>query len=171
MILVVDAGSTKLLLDLRLVRKRAGETSSLDLLASSLGSSEAAPPLTLMPMVSWAVFTTAGALDRQLPVPPSHLRPLFGVCVPVVVGVDAPSDAGGASEAAWLTVLSCDVVLASSVLAFGPVDALTLVVLAGLAGASAVLSFVGACVFGLTFLRGPIALKLLGRRYRPQGGY
>jgi hypothetical protein len=169
-ILVVDAGSAKLLLDLRLVRKRAGDTSPLAFLASSLGSSEAAPPLTLMPMVSWAVFTTAGALDRQLPVPPSHLRPLLGVCVPVVVGVDAPSDAGGASEAAWLTALSCDVVLASSVPALGSVDAL--VVLAGLAvGASAVLSFVGAWVFGLTFLRGPIALKLLGRRYRPQGGY
>lgn len=102
-------------------------------------------------------------MDRQLPVPPSHLRPLFGVCVPVVVGVDAPSDAEGASEAAWLTVLCCDAVLASSVPALGSVDAL--VVLAGLAvGASAVLSFVGACVFGLTFLRGPIALKLLGRR-------
>ena len=111
-------------------------------------------------------------MDRQLPVPPSHLRPLFGVCVPVVVGVDAPSDAGGASETAWHTVLSCDVVLASSVPALGSVDALVVVVLGGLAvGASAVLSFVGAWVFGLTFLRGPIALKLLGRRYRPQGGY
>lgn len=150
MILVVDAGRTMLLLDLRLVRKRAGD-SSLGFLASSLGSSEVAPPLTRMPIVSWAVLTTAGALDRQLPVPPSHLRPLLGVCVPVVVGVDAPSAAAEASDAGWLAVLACDVVLASSVSYAGAV--------AGAAGTSAVLSLAGgARGFGLTFLRGLMAL-------------
>nr|GFD51896.1 hypothetical protein [Tanacetum cinerariifolium] len=96
-ILVVDVGSAKLLLDLRLVKNRAGD-SLLGCLASSFGSSEVAPPLTLMPIVSCAVFTTAGALERQLPVPPSHLRPLFGVCVPVVVGVDAPAAVVEASD-------------------------------------------------------------------------
>ena len=154
---MVDVGSAKLRLDLRLVRNLTGD-SSLGFLGSSLGSSDVAPPLTLMPMVSCAVFTTAGALERQLPVPPSHFRPLFGVCVPVVVGVDVPSVATEASEPDWLIVVSCDVVLASSAPAVG--SAVLLAVLLGLlvVDTSAMLSSAGAWGFGLDFLRGPMAL-------------
>jgi hypothetical protein len=82
----MDVGSAKPLLDLRLVRNLVGE-SSLGFFASSSGSSLVAPPST--PMLSLAVFTTAGALDRQLPEPLSHVFP-FGVRVPAVEGVVAP---------------------------------------------------------------------------------
>lgn len=135
-ILVVDVGSAKLLLDLRLVRNLAGE-SFLDFFASSLGSSEVAPPLTLIPMVSCAVFTTGGAFDRQLPVPPSHFRPLFGVCVPVVVGVDAPSGTVDDSDSGRLVVVSCDVVLASNVPILGSVVLLVVDTSAAISSAGA----------------------------------
>jgi len=156
-IFVVDVGSAKLLLDLRLVKNLAGE-SLLGFLAASCGSSDVAPPLTAMPIVSWAVLTTAGALDRQLPVPPSHLRPLFGVCVPVVVGVDAPSDAAGEVDKARLVDVSCDVVLASSAaVVVSGVVVVVVLVLPVVVGTSAVLSPAGGWGFGLDFLRGPMA--------------
>lgn len=154
-ILVVEVGSAKLLLDLRFVRKRAGD-SLLGDLTSSLGSSEVAPPLTLIPMVSCAVFTTAGALDRQLPVPPSHFRLLFGVCVPVVVGVVAPSVAIEASESGLLATVSFDVVLAASASVVGSVVLLALLSV-GFVDALACLSSLGASELILTFLRGLIA--------------
>lgn len=56
--------------DLRLVRKRFGE-SSPGVAACWSVSSPVAPPRT--PMLSVAVATKAGALDRQLPVPDSHV--------------------------------------------------------------------------------------------------
>ena len=59
------------LLDLRLVRNFAGDW-SFGFFSSWLGSSEAAPPLTLTPMLWLAVLTVAEALDRQLP-PLNHL--------------------------------------------------------------------------------------------------
>ena len=79
---VIEAGIVLPLLDLRLVRNRLGE-SSCGFFASSPGSSPVAPALT--PILSFAVLTMAGALDRQLPVPVSHFLP-FGVCVPGVAG-------------------------------------------------------------------------------------
>jgi hypothetical protein len=75
------------LLDLRLVKNFAGESSRAVLLASSAGRALVAPPLTLTPMLSVAVRTTAGAFARQLPVPLSHRRPLGVVGVVGVVGV------------------------------------------------------------------------------------
>jgi hypothetical protein len=155
-ILVVEVGRAKLLLDLRLVRKRAGD-SLLGVLSSSFGSSEAAPPLTLTPIVSCAVFTTAGALDRQLPVPPSHFRPLFGVCVPVVVGVAVPSDATEASDGVWLAAVSCDVVLAFNASVASSFVLLALLLSAAFVDASAGLWSLGASELGLTFLRGLMA--------------
>ena len=82
------AGMALLLLELRLVRNFLGD-SSLGFFASSPGSSLVAPPLT--PMLSFAVWTIAGALDRQLPEPESHFLPL-GVCEPVEAGVVLPTE-------------------------------------------------------------------------------
>jgi hypothetical protein len=62
---VMEAGMLSALLDLRLVKNFAGDWGFLG--GSSLGSSEAAPPLTLMPMLWLAVLTVAEDLDRQLP--------------------------------------------------------------------------------------------------------
>jgi hypothetical protein len=93
---VIEVGRASLLLDLRLVRNLVGE-SSFGFFTFAPGSSPVAPPLT--PMLSVAVFTIAGALERQLPDPPSHFLP-FGVCVPVVVGVEAPSDEDAAVDSA-----------------------------------------------------------------------
>lgn len=129
------------LLDFRLVRNFLGD-SSLGFFASSSGSSPVAPPLT--PMLSLAVLTIAGAFDRQLPVPESHLLPL-GVCVPEAVGVMAPADdveavtdwSGGASGRMSLLLGVVSVVLASCGTAGALVDASE-----------------GASVFGLDFLRG-----------------
>lgn len=69
----------------------------------------------------------------------------------MVVGVDAPSPAAGDSDADWLAVVLCDVVLASSVGTSASVVLLAV-------GTSAVLSSAGAGGFGLDFLRGPMAL-------------
>jgi hypothetical protein len=80
---VVEAGRAAPLLDLRLVRNFAGESPRGVLSSSVVGKALAAPPLTLMPMLSVAVRTTAGAFERQLPVPLSHRRPL-GVLVGVL---------------------------------------------------------------------------------------
>lgn len=85
---VMEAGMASPLLDFRLVRNFLGD-SSLDFFASSSGSSPVAPPLT--PMLSFAVLTMAGALDRQLPEPESHLL-ARGVCVPEAVGVVVPTE-------------------------------------------------------------------------------
>lgn len=80
--LVMAAGMASPLLDLRFVKNLAGDW-SFALSEASLGSSEAAPPLTLTPMLSLAVFTVAVAFDRQLPPPPSHLRLGFLCSVPL----------------------------------------------------------------------------------------
>jgi hypothetical protein len=109
---VMEVGSALPLLDLRLVRNLVGE-SSLGFLASSPGSSPVAPPVT--PMLSVAVLVEGGAFERQLPDPPSHFLP-FGVWLPVVVGVDAPSDVAVDSAkdlfdgAFWVSLLSLGVV-------------------------------------------------------------
>jgi hypothetical protein len=84
----MEAGMASPLLDFRLVRNFLGD-SSLGFFASSSGSSPVAPPLT--PMLSFAVLTMAGAFDRQLPEPESHLLPR-GVCVPEAVGVVEPTE-------------------------------------------------------------------------------
>lgn len=145
------------LLDLRLVRNFLGD-SSLGFFASSPGSSPVAPPLT--PMLSFAVLTIAGALDRQLPEPESHLLPR-GVCAPEAddVGVVAPTEGvdpvTDLSEcASGKTRLLLGVV--SVVLGSGATSG-------ALVGASA-----GASVVGLDFLRGIIPagrVKELRRRY------
>ena len=64
--MVMEAGMVSALLDLRLVRNLAGDW-SLEVSCSLSGSSEAAPPLTLTPMLWLAVLTVAEALDLQLP--------------------------------------------------------------------------------------------------------
>jgi hypothetical protein len=105
-------------------------------------------------MLSFAVFTMAGALDRQLPDPLSHR--FFGVCVPVVVGVNAPSDAVVVEDARELS----DGVFCASV-SLGTVDA----VAASVGGTSAAPA--GAWEFGFDFLRGLIRagrVKVWSRR-------
>lgn len=151
---VMEAGMASPLLDLRLVRNFLGD-SSLGFFASSLGSSPVAPPLT--PMLSFAVWTMAGAFDRQLPVPESHLLPR-GVCVPEAVGVVAPTEdvdaatdwSEGASGRMSLLLGVVSVVLASCGTAGALVDASE-----------------GASGFGFDFLRGFIPagrVKELRRR-------
>lgn len=98
---VMAAGMTLLLLELRLVRNFLGD-SSWGCFASSPGSSLVAPPLT--PMLSFAVWTMAGALDRQLPDPDSHLLPR-GVSEPVEVGVVVPTE-DVESATCWSEVVS-----------------------------------------------------------------
>jgi hypothetical protein len=135
--LVMDVGSASPLLDLRLVRNLVGE-SSFGFFASP-GSSAVAPRLT--PMLSFAVSTSAGALDRQLPVPFSHFFPR-GVCEPDVFGVDAP----------FVDIDSAIELLAD---ASGSIS-LPLGVLGALlsGGASGRGPSAGACEFGFDFLRG-----------------
>jgi len=132
------------LLDLRFVRNLAGDWSRC-LLESSLGSSDAAPPLTLMPMLSFAVVTVADALDRQLP--PSHFRLAFFWRVwpsepaDVVEAVKGDSD----SDTGWLAGALSGAVLVSGPLEAGVVDG------PGLSGGCSGASGFGLC---LDFLRG-----------------
>jgi hypothetical protein len=157
---VIEVGSAFPLLDLRLVRNLVG-ASSLGFFASSPGSSPVAPPLT--PMLSFAVFTMAGALDRQLPDPLSHL--FFGVWVPVVVGVDAPSDAVVVDDARELS----ESAFCGASASLGTVDA---VVLASGCGTSAVSApAAGAWEFGFDFLRGLIRAGGVKERRRRNGLY
>lgn len=89
------------LLDLRLVRNLVGP-SAFAFFASSLGSSDVAPPAT--PILSFAVLTMAGAFERQLPVPPSHLRVafLFGGSSPGAAGVGGPLGARAEGATEWV---------------------------------------------------------------------
>jgi hypothetical protein len=169
----MDVGSAVPLLDLRLVRNLVGESSSLGFFASSSGSSLVAPPST--PMLSFAVFTTAGALDRQLPEPLSHAFP-FGVRVPAVEGVVAPfEDAVEPDNDVF------DGALGRIALSLGVFEAVVVVVVVQAAGVSAVggtsapvLLSAGAWEFGFGFLRGFIRAggeKGLDRRRGLFDGY
>jgi hypothetical protein len=159
--LVVEVGSALPLLDLRLVRNLVGE-SSLGFFASSPGTSPVAPPLT--PITSVAVFTIAGAFDRQLPDPLSHFFP-FGVWAPVLLGVDAPgeADVDAANDA-------FDGAFCSTPLSLGVWDVVVSAALFSDAAAEPVpvlLASAGACEFGFAFLRGLIRAgseKELSRR-------
>lgn len=144
---VIEVGSALPLLDLRLVRNLVGE-SSLGFLASSPGSSLVAPPFT--PMLSFAVLTTAGAFIRQLPDPPSHFFPR-GVWLPVVVGVDAPSEVVVDSARDLFDGAFC-----TSSPSPGVVEVFVLVVPASGGSSRPVLLLLttGASVFGFDFLRG-----------------
>lgn len=150
LILVMEVGNALPLLDLRLVRNLVGE-SSRGFFASASGSSPVAPPVT--PMLSALVFTTAGALDRQLPVPPSHFFPL-GVWVPAVEGVDAPFDSVVDDSAVFVSLG----VLCGASASLSAVDALGVVswVASGGTGAPVLVPSAGAWGFGLLFLRGLI---------------
>jgi len=154
LILVMDVGSASPLLDLRLVRNLVGE-SSFGFFASP-GSSAVAPPLT--PMLSFAVSTSAGALDRQLPVPFSHFFPR-GVCVPEVFSVVAP----------FVDVDSAIELLED---ASGSISLLLGVLGALLScGASGPVPSAGACEFGFDFLRGFIRAGRVREAGRRKGRY
>lgn len=83
--LVMEAGMASPLLDFRLVRNLVGESSLRRLMEDSLGRLRV--DARLPAMLSAAVFTMAGALDRQLADPASHLLPCE-----VVDAVDAATD-------------------------------------------------------------------------------
>jgi hypothetical protein len=84
--LVMAAGIALPLLEFRFVKNFLGD-SSRGFWASFPGSSAVAPPAT--PMLSFAILAIAGALERQLPPPPSHfmLTFLFSVCGSGAAGV------------------------------------------------------------------------------------
>jgi hypothetical protein len=151
---VMDVGSAFPLLDLRLVRNLVG-ASSFGFFASSPGSSPVAPPLT--PMLSLAVLTIAGALERQLPDPLSHL--FFGVWVPVVVGVDAPSEAVVEVDEARELL---DSALGGASPSLGTVDAVVLSAMPASGGGTSgpvPVPPAGAWGFGFDFLRGLIRAR------------
>jgi hypothetical protein len=112
-------------------------------------------------MLSFAVWTRAGAFDRQLPVPFSHFLPR-GVWVPEAVGVIAPSedDVDPATEL-------FEGVCSKTSLALGVVVAVVGVLAsAGMSG-PAQLPSAGAWGLGFDFLRGFIRagrVKELSRR-------
>jgi hypothetical protein len=157
------------LLDLRLVRNLVGE-SSLGFFASSPGSSAVAPPLT--PILSVAVFTIAGAFERQLPDPLSHFFP-FGVWVPVVLGVDAPFEE--ADEESANDGFDGAFCRTSPLLGVWDVEVSAALLSDGTAGPVPVLlASAGAWAFGFGFLRGLIRAgseKTLSRRKGRYGGY
>jgi hypothetical protein len=146
---VIDVGSALPLLDLRVVRNLVG-ASSFGFFAFSPGSSPVDFLLTLM--LSLAVLTMAGALERQLPDPLSHR--FFGVWVPVVVGVDAPSDAVLVVDDARELF---DSALGGASPSLGTVDAVVLSAMpASAGGTSGPVPPAGAWEFGFDFLRGLI---------------
>ena len=146
----IDAGIASPLLDLRLESSFLGDW-SFAFLASPLASSEVAPPVT--PMLSLAILATAGAFERQLPVPPNHflLGFLFSVC-----WLDDCEDAV-AFELASESARDSFVVLFRNIsLPLGVFDVVLTALGAGESSDVSVLPSAGALGFGFDFLRGLI---------------
>lgn len=164
--IVMEAGMLSALLDLRLVRNLAGDW-SLDFCSSWVGISEAAPPLTLTPMLWLAVLTVAEALDLQLP-PLNHLWLgfVFSFCS---VGIACVGPVGVSGVSGAFVVVSeepfCRTVLSFGVATdgVGVVVACVLALLVSHGASDVVDRSRSAKGLGFDFLRGPIPASVVRR--------